>query len=106
LALTSVAAATPAHWTLGFWDENLLFSASSIWRRRPLRASELPSYLAMSALYKRSNALWPVLIERALTGRAWRPWVEGARRRHLAFRRRLAQQSFRSGYLAPVYAGA
>ena len=82
-----------------------LFSASSIWRRRPLRASELPSYLAMSALYKRSNALWPVLIERALTGRAWRPLVEGARRRHLAFRRRLAQQSFRSGYLAPVYAG-
>ncbi len=82
-----------------------LFSAASIWRRRPERTSELPAYLAMSALYKRSNALWPVMIERALTGRAWQPLVEGARRRHLAFRRRLARSSFRSGYLAPIYAG-
>jgi len=82
-----------------------LFSAASIWRRRPERASELPSYLAMSALYKRSNALWPALIERGLTARVWQPLVEGARRRHLAFRRRLARRQAARGYFAPVYAG-
>lgn len=82
-----------------------LFSAGSIWRRRPERASELPSYLAMSALYKRSNALWPSLIRRGLTERAWRPLVEGARRRHVVFRQKLALSATRSGYLAPAYAG-
>jgi radical SAM superfamily enzyme YgiQ (UPF0313 family) len=82
-----------------------VFSAASIWRRRPQRSSEIPSYLAMAALYKRSNALWPRLIERGLTGRAWYPFVEAARRRHLSFRRQLARAGFRSGYLAPVYAG-
>lgn len=82
-----------------------LFSAASIWRRRPARASELPSYLAMSALYKRSNALWPLLIERGLTARVWHPMVEAARRRHLAFRRRLAASGAARGYLAPAYAG-
>lgn len=82
-----------------------VFSAASIWRRRPARASEVPSYLAMAALYKRSNALWPWLIERGLTGRAWHPFVETARRRHLGFRRQLARTGCRSGYLAPAYGG-
>ncbi|MBE7483057.1 MAG: radical SAM protein [Polyangiaceae bacterium] len=82
-----------------------LFSAGSIWRRRPARASELPSYLAMSALYKRSNALWPLLIERGLTARVWHPMVEAARRRHVAFRRRLAASGAARGYFAPAYAG-
>lgn len=82
-----------------------LFSASSIWKRRPARASEIPSYLAMSTLYKRSNALWPLLIERGLTARLWAPLVEGARRRHVAFRRRLRRSARHAGYFAPAYAG-
>ena len=44
----------------------------------------------MSCLYKRTNRLWPFLIRHRLTAAAWRPLVEGARRRHLRFRRRLA----------------
>jgi len=49
----------------------------------------------MSALYKRSNALWPTLIRRRWTGALWAPLVEGARRRHLAFasERRLSSRS-------------
>ena len=82
-----------------------LFSAASIWRRRPARASEVPAYLVMSALYKRSNAVWPALIRQRLTGAAWRPFVETARRRHVRFRRRLASQGQRAGYLAPAYGG-
>ena len=30
LALTSFAAATPAHWTLEYWDENLLEDRKSV----------------------------------------------------------------------------
>lgn len=82
-----------------------LFSAASIWKRRPARASEVASYLVMSALYKRSNALWPTLIRRRWTGAFWGPLVEGARRRHLAFRERLRERGSATGYLAPVYAG-
>ncbi len=82
-----------------------LFSMESIWRRRPERASETASYLAMSLLYKRSNGLWPTLIRRHLTARAWRPLVEGARRRHVRFRRRLCHRARSRGYLAPAYGG-
>lgn len=82
-----------------------LFSADSIWKRRPERVSEIPSYLVMSALYKRSNRLWPFLIRHRLTGMLWRPLVEAARQRHLAFRRRLARDGEARGYLAPVYGG-
>jgi hypothetical protein len=31
--------------------------------------------------------------------------VEGARRRHLAFRKKLAERGVAKGYLAPVYGG-
>ena len=48
-------------------------------------------YLAMSVLYKRANPLWRLLIRHRLTARVWRPLVEATRRRHLAFRRRLAE---------------
>lgn len=82
-----------------------LFSAASIWRRRPERRSEIPAYLAMSALYKRSNALWPQVIERRLTAWVWHPLVEGARRRHVGFRKRLRERGPCPGYFAPVYAG-
>jgi radical SAM superfamily enzyme YgiQ (UPF0313 family) len=70
-----------------------LFSLASIWRRRPVdRAAVLP-YLAMSLLYKRSNRWWEFLIRNRLTGPTWRPLVEITRRRHLAFRARLAATS-------------
>jgi radical SAM superfamily enzyme YgiQ (UPF0313 family) len=86
------------------WCYERLFSSASIWKRRPERASEIPAYLAMSYLYKRSNRLWPFLIRNRLTQAAWHPFVEAARRRHLAFRRKL-RAGPRSGYLAPAYGG-
>jgi hypothetical protein len=52
----------------------------------------VPAYLAMSYLYKKSNWLWPLLIQSGLTAAAWRPLVELSRRRHLMFRRRLERQ--------------
>ena len=67
-----------------------LFSRGSIWRRRPLDPRAVAPYLAMSFLYKRANPLWRLLIRHRLTAPAWRPLVEATRRRHLAFRRRLA----------------
>jgi len=69
-----------------------LFSHRSIWRRRPKDWRAVPSYLAMSYLYKRSNRLWHFLIRHRLTALVWRPLVELSRRRHLGFRRRLAQR--------------
>lgn len=87
------------------WLYQRLFSAASIWKRRPARVSEVPAYLVMSGLYKRSNALWPSLIQRRLTAAAWRPLIEGARRRHLSFRRKLAAEGTRRAVLAPVYGG-
>jgi radical SAM superfamily enzyme YgiQ (UPF0313 family) len=74
------------------WCYRTLFSAGSIWRRRPEDVRAVPAYLAMSWLYKRSNRLWHRLIRHDLTAAAWRPLVEVTRRRHLAFRRRLASQ--------------
>jgi radical SAM superfamily enzyme YgiQ (UPF0313 family) len=67
-----------------------LFSAGSIWRRRPLDRRAVAPYLAMSVLYKRANPLWTYLIRHGLTARVWRPLVEASRRRHLVLRRRLA----------------
>ena len=52
----------------------------------------MPPYLAMSYLYKKSNRLWPLLIRHRLTHVVWRPLVEMSRRRHVRFRRRLAQR--------------
>ena len=66
-----------------------LFSHGSIWRRRPEDLRAVPSYLAMSYLYKKSNRLWALLIRRRWTARVWRPLVELSRRRHLRFRKRL-----------------
>ena len=66
-----------------------LFSHGSIWRRRPEDSRAVPSYLAMSYLYKKSNRLWAFLIRRRWTAGVWRPLVELSRRRHLRFRSRL-----------------
>ena len=72
------------------WCYERLFSHASIWRRRPGDWRAVPAYLLMSYLYKRSNGLWHWLIRYNLTAAAWRPLVDWTRRRHLAFRRRLA----------------
>ncbi|MBK9967245.1 MAG: radical SAM protein [Holophagales bacterium] len=69
-----------------------LFSNASIWKRRPQDPVAVAPYLAMSYLYKRANPLWRLLIRQRLTARAWQPLVEETRRRHLQFRRRLAER--------------
>ena len=71
------------------WCYEQLFSAASIWRRRPQDWHAVLGYLAMSLLYKRSNRLWHLLIRHRLTHTVWRPLVELTRRRHLRFRERL-----------------
>jgi hypothetical protein len=73
-----------------------LFSASSIWRRRPEDWRAVPGYLGMSYLYKKSNWLWPFLIRQGMVSAVWRPLVELSRRRHLAFRRTLVDPQPRS----------
>jgi radical SAM superfamily enzyme YgiQ (UPF0313 family) len=72
------------------WCYERLFSHASIWRRRPADWRAVSAYLLMSYLYKRSNGLWHWLIRYNLTAAAWGPLVDWTRRRHLAFRRRLA----------------
>jgi radical SAM superfamily enzyme YgiQ (UPF0313 family) len=78
----------PRHMTteqlaLGYdWLYRRLFSAGSVWRRRPRSAAAVPPYLAMSILYKRSNRLWRFLIKRRLVHAVWRPFVEWMRLRH------------------------
>jgi len=62
-----------------------LFSATSIWRRRPTDWRAVLPYLAMSYLYKKSNRLWHLLIKHRLVHTVWRPLVELTRRRHLKF---------------------
>jgi radical SAM superfamily enzyme YgiQ (UPF0313 family) len=84
---------TPKELLLGYdWLYRRLFSHVSIWRRRPESLGALPTYLAGCYLYKRSNRLWKFLIQHQLVRRVWRPLVELSRRRHLAFRRRLAAE--------------
>ncbi len=73
------------------WCYRRLFSHASIWRRRPLDARAVLSYLAMSYLYKRSNLFWHFLIRYRLTAAVWRPLVEVTRRRHIKFRQQLGQ---------------
>jgi len=73
-----------------------LFSHRSIWRRRPNDWCAVLPYLAMSYLYKRSNRIWNFLIRHRLTALVWRPLVELTRRRHLKFRRRLAERGGRA----------
>lgn len=71
------------------WLYERLFSIPSIWRRRPADLQLVPSYLAMSFLYKKSNRLWHQLIKHDLVHAVWSPFVEATRRRHLRFRRQL-----------------
>ncbi|HET9298417.1 MAG TPA: radical SAM protein [Candidatus Polarisedimenticolaceae bacterium] len=73
------------------WCYRRLFSHRSIWRRRPDDPRAVLPYLAMAYLYKRANPLWALLIRRRWVGPLWRPVVEMTRRRHLAFRKRLAE---------------
>jgi radical SAM superfamily enzyme YgiQ (UPF0313 family) len=61
------------------WCYRRLFSAASIWARRPESWPAVPGYLAMSFLYKKMNWLWPWLIRYRLTGWVWRPLVELSR---------------------------
>jgi hypothetical protein len=82
------------------WCYRRLFSHRSIWRRRPQDRHAVVPYLAMSYLYKRSNFLWHRLIRHRLTAVVWRPLVEGTRRRHLRFRRRLEARTAASGAIA------
>jgi radical SAM superfamily enzyme YgiQ (UPF0313 family) len=82
---------TPDDLEAGYaWLYQRLFSHRSIWKRRPTDAHAVLPYLGMSYLYKRSNALWPLLIGHRLTHAVWSPLVEASRRRHLRFRRALA----------------
>lgn len=82
---------TPEELERGYaWIYQRLFSPSSIWRRRPEDWRAIPSYLAMSYLYKRSNRFWHHLIKHDLVHGVWHPLVEMNRRRHLRFRRRFA----------------
>ncbi|MDB5174434.1 MAG: hpnP 2 [Phycisphaerales bacterium] len=85
---------TPEELTEGYaWCYRRLFSAASIWRRRPEDWRAVLPYLAMSYLYKRSNRLWRLLIRHRLTASAWRPLVEWTRRRHVRFRAKLAART-------------
>lgn len=74
------------------WCYRRLFSHASIWRRRPAGVQGVAPYLAMSYLYKRSNAMWYFLIRYRLTAAVWRPLVELTRLRHLRFRKKLARR--------------
>ncbi len=76
------------------WTYRQMFSASSIWKRRPAQIGGLPAYLAAALLYKKCNWLWPLLIRYRLTGPVWRPLVRLARWRHLAWRRRRTRFPF------------
>jgi hypothetical protein len=82
---------TPEELEAGYaWLYEHLFSHRSIWQRRPRDLGAVLPYLGMSYLYKRSNRIWPLLIEHRITHAVWRPLVELSRRRHLGFRRGLA----------------
>jgi hypothetical protein len=75
------------------WIYQRLFSHTSIWRRRPIDWRAVPTYLAMSYLYKRSNRLWHHLIKHEWVHAVWSPLVELNRRRHLKYREHLARRS-------------
>jgi hypothetical protein len=84
------------------WCYKRLFSAASIWRRRPLDWRAVLPYLAMSYLYKRSNRIWHLLIKHRLVHTVWRPLVEWTRRRHVRFRERLmAREQLTAEALSP-----
>lgn len=74
------------------WIYQRLFSHASIWRRRPEDWRSVAPYLAMSYLYKRSNRLWPWLIQHHLVQTVWRPMIELSRIRHVHGRRQLSKR--------------
>jgi radical SAM superfamily enzyme YgiQ (UPF0313 family) len=81
---------TPEELEAGYaWLYRRLFSARSIWARRPRQAAAVPAYLAMAWLYKRSNRLWRALIQHRMTHAVWAPLVQLTRLRHLRYRERL-----------------
>jgi len=82
------------------WIYRRLFSHASIWRRRPEDWRAIGPYLAMSYLYKRSNAFWHLLIRHQLVQTVWRPIVELSRRRHLSFRERLGGKTVAAAVVA------
>jgi radical SAM superfamily enzyme YgiQ (UPF0313 family) len=76
---------SPAELEEGYaWCYRELFSARSIWRRRPRNAAALPSYLAGSFLYKKMNWFWPRLTRARATHAVWHPLIALARRHHRA----------------------
>lgn len=86
---------TPDELQSGYeWCYRRVFSLQSIFRRCPCKVEDILPYLAVSFLYKRSNFLWSLLIKHRLTHLLWHPFVEGSRRRHLRFRKRLEQKEF------------
>ena len=74
------------------WLYRRTFGHRSIWNRRPTDPRAVPPYLLMAYLYKRSNPLWRVLIEKDLTQWVWRPLVEWTRLRHVARRAELERR--------------
>ncbi|HYE19688.1 MAG TPA: radical SAM protein [Tepidisphaeraceae bacterium] len=85
---------TPEQLAEGYaWCYRRLFSAASIWRRRPADWRAVAPYLAMSYLYKKSNWLWHLLIKHRAVHTVWRPLVEWTRRRHVKFRARVAART-------------
>jgi radical SAM superfamily enzyme YgiQ (UPF0313 family) len=84
---------TPEELEAGYaWCYTNLFSHASIWRRKPADWHAVPSYLAASYLYKRSNPLWYALIRQRWVWRVWHPLVAWNCKRHLSFREQLEQQ--------------
>ena len=102
---------TPEELERGYaWLYQRLTSPDSIWARRPEDPRAILPYLAMSALYKRSNPVWEQLIRHRRTGAVWGPLVEWTRRRHVGFRTELAARIAQgegapSVGPAPIYAG-
>jgi radical SAM superfamily enzyme YgiQ (UPF0313 family) len=93
---------SPAELEQGYrWLYRRVFSAKSIWARKPRQASAVVPYLAMAWLYKRCNWLWKFLIMHRLTNAAWKPLVRLTLMRHLRLRRRL-QASESCGRSVPV----
>ncbi|MFH1465651.1 MAG: radical SAM protein [Pseudomonadota bacterium] len=85
---------SPAELEAGYaWLYRQTFTAGSIWRRRPADPAAVPAYLAMTALYKKTNPLWARLIRLSQVQRAWAPLVEASRRRHLKSRKTLLEDT-------------
>ncbi len=71
------------------WLYQRVYAPDAVWARRPEDPRAVPAYLAMSLLYKKSNAVWKQLIARSWVRRAWAPLVELTRKRHESFREEL-----------------